>query len=55
MRLIDDWARFDQCPWKLLLASCAVVSALVSVERAHFQHQAYGVSYFVMYQPKVIN
>jgi len=51
MRLIDNWAVFDQWSWKLLFASGAVASALVSVERGTLwalsvKFQIYLVMYY---------
>src|SRR6218665_4131519 len=40
MRLINERDALSSRSWMLLSASSAVVSALVSVERAHFEYQA---------------
>ena len=55
-RLIDEWERFDQSIVNAAIAEwrrCRL-NARVRVSGAHFEHQVYKFSYFVIYLPMVI-
>ena len=54
--MIDEWKRFDQSVVNAAIAEWrhCCLNARVRVSGAHFEHQVYKFSYFVIYLPKVI-